>query len=288
MSLLNVLAEDRKLISYRPSLRTLCGSVNAVILFQQILYWHDKMNGKFFKFLSPCSHDWYKDGDSFEEEIGMSAKEIKTALDSIAFKCGGKNKALHGDKYETVRDNAMILYYTDAYRVTWYTVNEHIVTDRLAFTYNCPTGVYKKPNQPEFTNTETTTENTTKNNTYTATEGQGNENVELNVDAVGLMAARRKGDNVDNDSFETAWAAYGRKGTKEAALRYWKKIPQADREAITKAIPLYLKTVSERMFQKNFEGWINPANRMWDQDWAALVPNKQAPTQVVGRTMKGW
>jgi hypothetical protein len=125
-------------------------------------------------------------------------------------------------------------------------------------------------------------------NTYTAPEGQGNENVELNVDAVGLMAARRKGDNVDNDSFETAWAAYGRKGTKEAALRYWKKIPQADREAITKAIPLYLKTVSERMFQKNFEGWINPANRMWDQDWAALVPNKQAPTQVVGRTMKGW
>ena len=123
MSLRTILAEDKTLITFRPSLRRVLGSVKSVILFQQILYWYTHTGGKFYKFTSPCTHKLYKEGDSFSEETSLSAKEIRGALESFAFKCGKKNKDLYGDSYEETRDAAMVLYYTDSNRVTWYKLN---------------------------------------------------------------------------------------------------------------------------------------------------------------------
>ena len=74
-----------------------------------------------------------------------------------------------------------------------------------------------------------------------------------------------------DEQFERCWAKFRRIGAKKIAVEYWKKISQQDRDAIEACIPDYLKCVDGGRLQKQFEGWINPANRMWDQDWKATL-----------------
>jgi hypothetical protein len=135
MSIRSILADDKSLVTYRPKLRKIIPCVNGVILFQQILYWGERAGGKFYKFSSPCSHDLYKPGDSWEEETGLSPKELRTALDSFAFKCGKKNREEFGDKYDQKKRESLVLYYTDSNRMTWYIVNNDLVEEVLRGLY---------------------------------------------------------------------------------------------------------------------------------------------------------
>jgi hypothetical protein len=94
-----VLSEDRKLITYRPSLRVIGQSVTGTILFQQILYWWEKSGRKpFFKFKEPCEHQAYSCGDSWCEELSFSKKEVTTALTKFAFRRTQDNKEEEHDK----------------------------------------------------------------------------------------------------------------------------------------------------------------------------------------------
>ncbi len=67
------------------------------------------------------------------------------------------------------------------------------------------------------------------------------------------------------EEFDEVWVLYGRKGNKQSALRYWLKLSDKDRTAIKAAIPSYLET-RERKYRKDFSGWINPTNRMWEDE----------------------
>lgn len=151
-----LLAGDKSLVTYRPSLREIGGSIAGTVLLQQIIYWDEKSDGKFYKFAKPCKHKLYKVGDSWEEELGMSAKELRTALGQFAFKCGAKNKELHGEDYKEARKGALLQYYTDSNRVTWYLLNRNVLSKLLL-------GIYKESAEVELTLiTETTQETTTE------------------------------------------------------------------------------------------------------------------------------
>jgi hypothetical protein len=149
-----LLTEDKSIVLYRPRLRSIGGSVAGTVLLQQIIYWDSKANGKFYKFAAPCDNSMYKPGDSWEEELGITPKELRTALSNFAFKLGKKNKALYGDQYEDKKNKALVLYYTDSQRITYYLLNRQLLD-------KCLMGVYKGSDQVEFTiNTETTQETT--------------------------------------------------------------------------------------------------------------------------------
>ena len=65
--------------------------------------------------------------------------------------------------------------------------------------------------------------------------------------------------------FEKVWAMYERKGNKQTAMRYWKKLSKADQLAIKEKIPTYVQ-LREKQYRKDFQGWINPTNRMWEDE----------------------
>jgi hypothetical protein len=65
--------------------------------------------------------------------------------------------------------------------------------------------------------------------------------------------------------FEKCWSDYGRKGNKQMALRYWKKLSTDDQQAVNNCIPTYIKS-REYKYRKDFQGWINPTNRMWEDE----------------------
>jgi hypothetical protein len=78
------LAITKNCIPYFKELRTLAGSVTASILMQQLDYWFSKNEGKpFYKFKAPCNNQYYKNCDSFTEELGFSIEEFTNAFAKI-------------------------------------------------------------------------------------------------------------------------------------------------------------------------------------------------------------
>jgi hypothetical protein len=185
IDILRLIAEDRSLIIYRPTLRPICGGITGVLLFHQILYWWQKNERKpFYKFRNVCNHPGYKKGDSWCEELGFSERELDHAIDLICEKIKRKDLPAALEK-----SNKMVLFWTDINRQTWFIVNEnaaekaisslYTVSAETAFTVSAEMGITKPTLQQFHTapyssfetaergnrNTEITTKNTTKTTT---------------------------------------------------------------------------------------------------------------------------
>lgn len=129
--ILDALAEDKDVITYRPRLREITKSALGAILFQQII--HRAKNNKwkpFYKFAAPCEHRDYVKGDSWQEELGFTERELESARDDIAL------KIKHGMKRNEIEDAALVFYWTDGSRKTWYEVNQSLVESLLDELYS--------------------------------------------------------------------------------------------------------------------------------------------------------
>ena len=124
--MLNALAfiqDDRNMISYRPRWNAVTGSVNATILLQQIIYrWRGK---PFYKFAEPCQHPDYRPGDSWREELGMGLYEFRNARGLIG------SRTSRG----IMDEEALISFWMDGYRRTWYMLNEALLIKKLKEMY---------------------------------------------------------------------------------------------------------------------------------------------------------
>ena len=162
---INLIAEDKEVISYRKSLRPVTGSVTATILLQQMI-WHGRKKewDVFYKFKSPCQHELCRDGDSWTEELGFSIKEFDSALSKIGTKIKqgmSKDEILNS---ENPQPEHLVIYWTDANRMTWYLVNRdllgkllkgiYLVGDEKAFTRNVTKGDLPITETPTETPTE--------------------------------------------------------------------------------------------------------------------------------------
>jgi hypothetical protein len=128
--ILDIIAEDCSLITYRPSLNEITGSVTSTILLQQTLhYWKNIGKKKFYKFKEPCGHRQYKQGDSWVETLGFTAKEFDGALKRIAFKKGKTKNVIS-------KENALIIYYRDKDGLTWYEPQEEKIKEMLSRIYS--------------------------------------------------------------------------------------------------------------------------------------------------------
>ena len=105
-SILQIIAADRRVISYRPELTKIIGSVNSTILFQQIMFrWISNNQKEFYKYKEPCQARHYRVGDSWTEELGFTRREFDGALKILV-------------------DLGAVNYRVDIERKTWYSLNE--------------------------------------------------------------------------------------------------------------------------------------------------------------------
>jgi len=81
-------------VKYNPALVAEFGSQNAVLLFDKLEYWFSKKKNEFYKFIEPCAHPCYRDGDSWCEELGFSRSIFKTAFDKIGTRYRSKTEFL--------------------------------------------------------------------------------------------------------------------------------------------------------------------------------------------------
>lgn len=130
--------DQRNAIPYKREYSWITKRVTAAILLQQVSYWWEHCGRRpFYKFREPCEHDWYKQDQSWTEELGFSGAEFDTALKTIGTKITtGVSKS--GAFRDTRKIESLVIYWTDSNRVTWYQLNEPFFYALLGFAYNRP------------------------------------------------------------------------------------------------------------------------------------------------------
>jgi len=127
-----ILAITRDSIPYVKELRAIpeIKSCATAILMQQLDYWFSKnKKDRFFKFLSPCEHPKYNEGDSWTEELGFSEDEFRTAFDSIGVRYKSMKEISEKQKAgEDIFQNMFYLSYTNRIEAcTYYMRNNDLV-----------------------------------------------------------------------------------------------------------------------------------------------------------------
>ena len=87
-----ILYLTRNTVPYVKELQPLAYSVAGCILMQQLDYWFERHTDGFYKFMEPSEHPRYRPGESWCEELGMSADEFRTAFDKIGTRYRSKSQ----------------------------------------------------------------------------------------------------------------------------------------------------------------------------------------------------
>ena len=115
--LLQVLADDKQLITYRKQLNKITGGVTATILLQQLIYHASKKKYQpFYKFIEPCNNQLYRTGDSWVEELGFTKYEFRSA-------------------YKKLEELGIVTKNTNMNRVTFYEINRSYLGKLIMSTY---------------------------------------------------------------------------------------------------------------------------------------------------------
>ena len=130
------LALFRDSIPYIKQLRHLAGSVTAAILMQQLDYYFKDYEDGFYKFLQPCDNEFYREGDSWIEELAFSEEEFRTAFDKLGVRYSSKRQFEARPVAERFLDNKgqprfYASYHDKKQGQTWYFRNHALVDEAL-------------------------------------------------------------------------------------------------------------------------------------------------------------
>ena len=69
-----------------------------------------------------------------------------------------------------------------------------------------------------------------------------------------------------NPEFEILWKIYERKGNKVSAFKQFKRLSKIDIVDIKEKIGIYVASTPDKKFRKDFERWLNPDKRHWEDE----------------------
>ena len=126
-----------KHLKYCPELNRLTGSVNATLLMLQLEYWFEKCKRshskfahskeeKFYKFLEPCEHEYYRQGDSWTEELGFTKFEFRSAFAKIGKTY--KSKSAFKASKDLFEGQYYASYYDRTKGLTYYIRNNEVLS----------------------------------------------------------------------------------------------------------------------------------------------------------------
>ena len=127
-----ILSITRSNIPYVKELHPLTGSVIGCLVMQQLDYWFTSQPDGFYKFLEPADHPAYKAGDSWVEELGMSADEFRYAFDRISIRYKSKREFDKASKDgDAFRGKFYCSYIDRRANLTYYYRNHDVVDAAL-------------------------------------------------------------------------------------------------------------------------------------------------------------
>ena len=145
-------------ICYYPELVQKAGSINAALMMAQLEFWFKVTEGKpFYKFLEPCGHELYKEGDSWSEELGMTSSEIRSAFKRIGTIY--KSKRAFMESQDVFKGKPYASYYDRIRKTTYYLRNtekaqQMMPKDALTGACHKIANIYKEETTYEQTNSQ--------------------------------------------------------------------------------------------------------------------------------------
>lgn len=117
-------------ICYYPELVQRAGSINSALMMAQLEFWFKVTEGRpFYKFLEPCGHELYKEGDSWSEELGMTSSEIRSAFKRIGTIY--KSKRAFRESQDVFKGKPYASYYDRIRKTTYYLRNVEKVSQMM-------------------------------------------------------------------------------------------------------------------------------------------------------------
>lgn len=130
---IRILGLTRNIIPYVRDLQPIAQTVAGCVLMQQLDYWFERKPDGFYKFLEPPekNHDFYRPGDSWCEELGISKDEFRTAFDRFGIRY--KSKSEHDEAFATDRFQKKYYcsYLDRRSNLTWYFRNHELLDAKL-------------------------------------------------------------------------------------------------------------------------------------------------------------
>lgn len=126
-----ILSMTRNAIPYVGFLRELdlVKSVTDCVVMQQLDYWFARCPDGFYKFLEPCDHPFYKEGDSWTEELFLSDKEFRNAFSNLGVAYKTKGDFLKQEN--PFKNKYYCSYYDRITKQTYYFRNHQKVDEAL-------------------------------------------------------------------------------------------------------------------------------------------------------------
>ena len=141
---------ELRVIHYYPSLREETGSVNAAIIVAYLEACFKEKGKLFYKFMEPCKHSKYVEGESVVEELQMTSTEFRTAFKHIGVVY--KSKKAFNKSEDKFQGKMYLSYYDRITKLTYYVRNNELVNRKLhKLEESQETGKAKK-NEPTIEN----------------------------------------------------------------------------------------------------------------------------------------
>lgn len=126
-----------------PSLTIFTKKVEATLIMGQMEYWFSKYKDGFYKFMEPCAHAHYRDGDSWTEELTLSRKVFNKAFECIGVRY--KSKSEFDKAEDKFQGKLYASYYDRKENKTYYVRNHFLVQDLFSKFF----GSHKKKSPPK-------------------------------------------------------------------------------------------------------------------------------------------
>lgn len=120
---------ELRVIHYYPSLREETGSVNAAIIVAYLEECFKEKGKLFYKFMEPCKHSKYVEGESVVEELQMTSTEFRTAFKHIGVVY--KSKKAFNKSEDKFQGKMYLSYYDRITKLTYYVRNNELVNRKL-------------------------------------------------------------------------------------------------------------------------------------------------------------
>lgn len=116
---------------FYPSLQAFTGSAISTLIIGKLEYWFSvpQFVDGFYKFVEPCGHPLYREGDSWSEELGISRKLFTKAFDIIGVRYNSKSAFLKAE--DPFRGKLYASYHDRRTNQTYYVRNHSFVMDFL-------------------------------------------------------------------------------------------------------------------------------------------------------------
>lgn len=121
--------------SFRTFVQTNFQSKHVHVLIQRLEYWFSKgkFNSGFFKFLEPCKHFLYREGDSWSEELGWKRDLFKKVFDTVGIRYPSKKSYKEAvSRGDVFQGKLYASYYDRKKNQTYFVRNHKFVNDFLS------------------------------------------------------------------------------------------------------------------------------------------------------------